>query len=102
MRFPGGANGIGAATVRLLYDHGVSIVFGDQDGDEGEKTSAQYDRERVLFVQMDVTQYEDVVKLFRLALDKHGHIDHAISVAGVTEQGNAFDPALTIDSVAQV
>lgn len=41
------------------------------------------------------------MKLFKTALEKYGHIDHAIANAGIGERGDWFNPALTIDDVEQ-
>lgn len=102
LKFQGGANGIGAAIVRLFAQRGALILFGDLDVASGEKLAAEYDPERVHFLKTDVTKYDENVALFRRALDKYGRVDHAFSVAGILEQGNIFDPALTIEDVAKV
>jgi len=46
-----------------------------------------------------VTNYNDIYQLFQLAHEQHGTIHHAISCAGILEQGNWFDPTLTIDTI---
>lgn len=46
-----------------------------------------------------MTKYDDLYKLFKSAYDKFGQIHHAVSSAGIFEQGAWFDPALTIESV---
>lgn len=78
------------------------IAFGDLDETAGEKLASQYDPGRVKFLKIDVTKYEDNVALFRLALDGFGRVDHALSIAGIVEQGNIFDPALTIEDANKV
>lgn len=98
----GGANGIGAATVKLFAERGALIVFGDLDETAGEKLASQYDPLRVKFLRTDVTRYEHNVALFRLALDSFGRVDHALSVAGIVEQGNIFDPTLSVGDVEKV
>lgn len=50
-------------------------------------------------MKCDVTNYSDIYNLFKQAHDKHGHIDHAISCAGIFEQRNWFDPNLTVETV---
>ena len=77
-------------------------MFGDLDAASGEKVAAKYNSERVKFLPTDVTKYEDHVALFKLALDKYGRVDHALSIAGVVEQGNIFDPGLTVEDVEKV
>lgn len=46
-----------------------------------------------------MTKYEDIYALFQKAYEISGRVDHAISCAGIFEQGNWFDPELTIESV---
>ncbi|KAL4884287.1 hypothetical protein BJY04DRAFT_215716 [Aspergillus karnatakaensis] len=96
----GGANGIGASTVSLLYEHGASIVFGDKDATAGTKLSESFaEQERVLFLETDVTSYASTLALFKEALRVHGRIDHAFAIAGVEEQGSWFHPSEGIESV---
>ncbi|KAL8787333.1 MAG: hypothetical protein Q9195_007792, partial [Heterodermia aff. obscurata] len=95
----GGANGIGAATVNLFAKNGALIVFGDLDVPAGEKLASDHENGRIQFLRTDVTRYEDNVALFRLALKTYGKVDHALSIAGIVEQGNIVDPALNIDDV---
>lgn len=78
------------------------IVFGDQDERAGEKLASDHEDGRIHFLRTDVTTYEDNVALFRLALKTYGRVDHALSIAGIVEQGNIVDPALTIEDVEKV
>jgi len=78
------------------------LVFGDLDSSSGEKVASKYDRKTVRFLRTDVTKYEDNLALFRLALKIYGRVDHAFSIAGVLEQGNLFDPGLTVVDVEKV
>lgn len=48
-----------------------------------------------------MTNYNDIYTLFKTAHEKYGRIDHAISCAGILEQGAWFDPGLTIESVGR-
>ncbi|KAL1590933.1 hypothetical protein WHR41_00411 [Cladosporium halotolerans] len=93
----GGSTGIGAATVKLLLDNGASVVLGDTNEPAGRDLCDS--RPNAIFTKCDVTSYSDIYGLFKLAFEKHGHINHAISCAGIFEQGNWFDPSLTIDNV---
>ncbi|KAK3724789.1 hypothetical protein LTR37_000837 [Vermiconidia calcicola] len=99
----GGANGIGAATVRYLSQAGAKVVFGDYNKDAGENMlgSLSETSTQPVFVQMDASEYGDNIKLFRTALEKYGRIDHAIACAGIIERGKWFDPGLTIETVEQ-
>jgi NAD(P)-dependent dehydrogenase (short-subunit alcohol dehydrogenase family) len=80
--------------LRLLVQHGASVVFGDINTEAPREPSSS-----VTFVKCDVTKYDDLYQLFKQARDKHGHIDHAISCAGIFEHGNWFDPNHTIESI---
>ena len=78
------------------------VVFGDIDAASGNKLAAKYDSGRIQFIPTDVTKYNDIVALFELAFKSYGKVDHALSIAGIVEQGNIFDPALTIEDVKKV
>lgn len=100
----GAATGIGAATARLLVSHGAKVVFGDVNTQAAHSLVSSITTQAsdsIEFLQCDVTKYSDIYNLFKAAHSRHGHIDHAISCAGIFEQGNWFDPSLTIDSVGR-
>ena len=95
----GGANGIGASTVRLLVDAGAKVVIGDYDSKAGENLVSSFNSNQPTFVKVDVSKYEDNIKLFKTALEKHGRVDHAVACAGIIERGKWFDPELTVETV---
>jgi NAD(P)-dependent dehydrogenase (short-subunit alcohol dehydrogenase family) len=70
------------------------VVFGDVNVAAAEGLSAS-----AIFLECDVTKYDDIYQLFKKTFDQFGHIDHAISCAGIFEQGNWFDPNYTIDNI---
>lgn len=92
----GGSTGIGAATVKLLVEHGANVVFGDINVAAAHESGTS-----ATFLECDVTKYDDIYQLFKKTHDQYGHIDHAISCAGTFEQGNWFDPNHTIDSIKE-
>ena len=98
----GGANGIGAATVKRLSDLGAYVVFGDQDYEAGQKVVSSLRSKDVTFMKMDVAQYDDNLALFELAFTKYKGVNHAMAIAGVVEQGNWFDLGLTLETIKQV
>ena len=69
------------------------------DTKNGEILVQALQSQDVLFMKTDVSKYEDNLALFRTAYERFGKVDHAMSIAGIVEQGNWFDPALTIESV---
>ena len=56
---------------------------------------------QVKFVHCDVTSYADNLALFDAAYQACGRVDHAIANAGLGEQGQMFDPTLTLESVKE-
>lgn len=110
----GGASGIGAALVTILYRHGANVVFGDINQEVGEALVKSLRDEKadsttdstehgITFLSCDVCKYSEIYALFRNAHDRNGHIDHAIFCAGIVDSPNSsyFDPSLTIDSVGR-
>ena len=95
----GGANGIGAATVRLLHSAGANVIFGDISASAGKAVVDSISSPNIIFIPTDVTRYVDNLDLFKTALEKYGRVDHAIACAGVVEIGKWFDPTLTIETV---
>ena len=72
-------------------------MIGDINSEAGSRLSNEL--QDSVFVHCDVTKYNDIYTLFETAHKKFGRIDHAVSSAGIYEQGNWFDPSLTIDNV---
>lgn len=113
----GGASGIGAAAVKILYNSGAHVVFGDINRGVGEAllNTLRTDRhkgiaekfsqgaEGLVFRICDVCNYSDIYNLFRSARDQHGRVDHALFCAGIVDSPTSsyFDAALTIDSVGE-
>ncbi|KAK6420411.1 hypothetical protein LTR95_016951 [Oleoguttula sp. CCFEE 5521] len=97
----GGANGIGASTVRYLTNAGAFVVFGDYDQAAGKALVESFTSvsNAPIFVPMDVSKYSDNITLFKTAFEKYSRIDHAVANAGILERGAWFDPGLTLESV---
>jgi NAD(P)-dependent dehydrogenase (short-subunit alcohol dehydrogenase family) len=100
----GGATGIGAATVIRLHGIGARVVFGDIANEPAQELVSSLETSssaggEVSFVHCDVTNYDDIYNLFKVAYNKYGRIDHAFACAGIFEKGQWFDPELTIESV---
>jgi NAD(P)-dependent dehydrogenase (short-subunit alcohol dehydrogenase family) len=80
--------------MKLLVEHGATVVFGDINVAAARELSTS-----ATFVECDVTKYDNIYQLFKKTHDQFGRIDHAISCAGIFEQGNWFDPSSTIESI---
>lgn len=96
---------MGKSCVRTLFKIGAHIVFGDIDEASSQNLITELQNAHptstgsLAFSKLDVRSYEQNLYLFQLAFDKHGRIDHALSIAGVTEGQNWFDPTLDLESI---
>lgn len=77
----GGGSGIGLASVRRLASEGARVVVADVDGESGK---AAADEVGGLFVQVDVTDEEQVSALYRSTVDTYGALDIAFNNAGIS------------------
>lgn len=76
------------------------MIFGDVLDEPGRALEVELSSgATVKFVHCDVTSYQDNLRLFQIAFDAFGRVDHAWANAGLGEQGNIFDPDLTLESV---
>ncbi|TAK99366.1 MAG: SDR family oxidoreductase [Rhodospirillaceae bacterium] len=86
----GGGTGIGAATARLLAQHGADIVLASRTVDELERKAAEV-REatgrRCLAVPTDVKDEEQVARMVQRTVDEFGRVDILINNAGGTRMG---------------
>jgi NAD(P)-dependent dehydrogenase (short-subunit alcohol dehydrogenase family) len=77
----GAAGGIGLATARRFAEEGAKVVCADVDEEAGTKAASEVDG---LFVKVDVTSEEDVVRMFQTAFDTYGSVDIAFNNAGIS------------------
>ncbi|TQM84617.1 NAD(P)-dependent dehydrogenase (short-subunit alcohol dehydrogenase family) [Saccharothrix saharensis] len=77
----GGGSGIGLASVRRLASEGAKVVVADVDAESGK---AAADEVGGLFVQVDVTDEEQVAALYRTTADTYGSVDVAFNNAGIS------------------
>jgi len=89
----GGASGIGLASVRRLASEGASVVVADLNQDEGKRAA---DEVSGLFVSVDVTDPDDVERLFAIAHSEYGSVDIAFNNAGISppEDDSILDTGL--------
>jgi NAD(P)-dependent dehydrogenase (short-subunit alcohol dehydrogenase family) len=77
----GGASGIGLATARRFAAEGASVVIGDFNPETGAAAAAEVGG---LFVRVDVTDEQQVDRLFALANETYGSVDIAFNNAGIS------------------
>jgi NAD(P)-dependent dehydrogenase (short-subunit alcohol dehydrogenase family) len=73
----GGGGGIGAATARLFAQHGARVVIADIDADRGRRTADEITAAggSALAITTDVRDADQVIRLARSVLDRHGRVD---------------------------
>lgn len=105
----GGAQGIGAATVKLFHQAGAYVIFGDWAAEKGQQLEQELrgaqsaDTGNVHFLRLDVRDYASQLALFDLAHKTYGHVDVAVSCAAVGEPGGWFEPEnLNLETVRNV
>jgi NAD(P)-dependent dehydrogenase (short-subunit alcohol dehydrogenase family) len=77
----GAGSGIGLATARRLASEGAHVVCGDVDEQRGKGAAEEVGG---IFVQVDVTDAEQVEALFKTAYDTYGSVDIAFNNAGIS------------------
>lgn len=80
----GGSSGIGLATVKVLLSAGANVVVGDMN-------PCPLTDPNLTFLETNVTIWKDLIALFKLAVDKHGRIDHAFANAGISGRTNYLE-----------
>ncbi|MFD1540263.1 3-oxoacyl-ACP reductase [Nonomuraea guangzhouensis] len=77
----GAGGGIGLATARRFAEEGAKVVCADVDEEAGTKAATEVGG---IFVKVDVTSEEDVVRMFQTAFDTYGSVDIAFNNAGIS------------------
>ncbi|MFJ2061340.1 3-oxoacyl-ACP reductase [Streptomyces sp. NPDC087908] len=88
----GAGSGIGLATARRLASEGAKVVCADVSEAAGKAAAAEVGG---LFVQVDVTDQDQVEALFKTAHDTYGSVDIAFNNAGISPPDD--DSILTTD-----
>ncbi|MFC6579079.1 3-oxoacyl-ACP reductase [Planomonospora parontospora] len=77
----GAGSGIGLATARRFAQEGAKVVCADVDETAGAKAAAEVGG---LFVRADVTDEDDVIRMYQAAADAYGGVDIAFNNAGIS------------------
>jgi NAD(P)-dependent dehydrogenase (short-subunit alcohol dehydrogenase family) len=88
----GGCSGIGLATVRRFAEEGATVVIGDLDDAAGERVAEEVGG---AYVHCDVTEPDEVERLFATAKERFGSVDVAFNNAGISPPED--DSILTTD-----
>ena len=82
----GAAKGIGRGIALLYAEKGANVVAADIDEAAGARTAAEIRKKggEALFVQTDVREEADIIRLMETANRTYGHIDILINNAGIS------------------
>lgn len=78
----GGANGIGAGTVRRFVDEGANVVIADRQADDGAALAAELGS-ATRFLRTDVTSEDDIAASVDHAVAEFGRLDVMFNNAGI-------------------
>ena len=98
----GGAQGIGAATSRLMCQAGAAVLIGDVNDAAGETSAAAIRDEggRAEFVHLDVTSEADWLRVTEHAREAFGGLDILVNNAGIILRGRSAE--MTLDDWRRV
>jgi NAD(P)-dependent dehydrogenase (short-subunit alcohol dehydrogenase family) len=82
----GAASGIGRESARRFAEEGASVCVVDLADDPGKETAAEIDG---LYVHADVTDPDDVQRMYREASERFGGIDVLFNNAGIAPSDDA-------------
>lgn len=91
----GGASGIGKATAALLAREGARVLIADVSP-QGEPVAASMRAEglEVAYLQADVSQEEQVIRMVSAAVGRWGRLDILVANAGIGGRGTADQTTL--------
>ena len=95
----GGGSGIGLATARRLAAEGAHVVVGDVDPVAGKAAAHEVGG---LFVPVDVTNEEEVRRLYEVTRETYGRVDIAFNNAGISPPEDASILETGIDAWRRV
>uniref|UniRef100_A0A8C8VL11 15-hydroxyprostaglandin dehydrogenase [NAD(+)] n=1 Tax=Pelusios castaneus TaxID=367368 RepID=A0A8C8VL11_9SAUR len=86
----GAAQGIGRAFVQALLEKGGKVALVDRNLQAGEESKAaldeQFESQRTLFIQCDVTDQEQLQGAFKNTVEHFGRLDIVVNNAGVNNE----------------
>lgn len=102
----GGSSGIGLETVKKFIAEGAKVVIADINEENGNKITETLKANGgdVIFIQTNVTKYEEVVNLVEKTVEVFGTIDVMFNNAGIAKASPFLEhnPAVDYDSIVAV
>ena len=87
----GAARGLGRAIAKAIAEAGSNIIIADKDFKIAKKTEKEIKKigTKVISLQMDVTNMNEVLNMIKIVNDNFGKIDVLINNAGVCKHINS-------------
>lgn len=81
----GGVSGIGAKTAELFIEEGAKVVLVDMNAEKGKAYEAELKAKNadVIFIEANITDEEQVKKVFKETIDTFGRVDVLFNNAGI-------------------
>lgn len=87
----GAARGIGLAIAQRVYAEGATVVLSDILIEPLQALKTEFDGQRCLLHQADVSQLKDVRQLVQAAVDRFGRLDALVNNAGIGAFGRVTE-----------
>lgn len=87
----GASSGIGEATVRKIAEKGGKQVIAARREDKLKAIADSLPDAEIRYMAADVSKYEDVKKVVKLAVDTYGLVDVIFNNAGIMPTGNLIE-----------
>lgn len=87
----GASSGIGEATVRKIAEKGGKQVIAARREDKLKAIADSLPDVEIRYMAADVSKYEDVEKVVKLAVDTYGRVDVIFNNAGIMPTGNLIE-----------
>ena len=79
----GGTSGIGKEIVKELLDKGCAVITCYHSNETAAKdTKEEFNNNNLLIIKCDVSNEDEVIKLFNIVKEKYGRLDYLVNCAG--------------------
>lgn len=85
----GGASGLGEGTARYFLREGANVVLVDMNGEQGQALAKELGA-RVVFVEADVTNSDQLQRAMDTAVSKFGSLQVLVNCAGISPAGRTL------------